>query len=192
MQAPTRKRAPVRKVDTKASAHQSDTGHAPRTNSSSLGSMRTAKGDKRRIKHASLVSRIEKSNAKPRKRRRPSKKLVGNLESLVEALPEVSPEDQDTVMVGGVKLNYKSPRSKPGMMKRKQKIESMEREIFNRNAAQMTVLAKHDDIHNGATNRMDVVPDGKASSASVQRFAVLRTAIQASMGLTADKRAART
>ena len=186
MQAP-QKRVPMREWDSKVSNHHSKIAQPTKSVPGSHGGMRTAKEDKRRIKHASLISRIEKANAKPKKRRHPSKKLVTNLESLAEALPEVPQEDQDAVMVGGARLNFKSHRSKPGVMKRKQKSENMEREIFNRNVVQMINLGRHDDLDNGATNGMDVTPE-HTFGASVDRFAALRTAIQASMGSAVERR----
>ncbi|KAI1459107.1 ribosome biogenesis protein SLX9-domain-containing protein, partial [Annulohypoxylon moriforme] len=50
-----------------------------------------SKKDKRLVKHASFVSRIEKTSSKEKKlkRRRPGKKLVTNLDALAEALPDL-------------------------------------------------------------------------------------------------------
>ena len=85
------------------------------------------------MRHVALVTRIDKANSKSKKRRRPSKKLVTTLESLAEALPSESPADgQD-----GLVARQKKLKSKPGAMKRKAKMETVERERFNKNMAQM-------------------------------------------------------
>ncbi|KAL2355070.1 ribosome biogenesis protein SLX9-domain-containing protein [Cryomyces antarcticus] len=116
-----------------------------------------SKKDKRTIKHSAFLNRIEKAPIKRNKRRRPSKKLVANLESLVDALPDLDDVDGDewegvedeggdgdvsvTRRVGGsdgmVKIKQKSLRSRPGAMKRKEKMEKIERERFDKNLAQM-------------------------------------------------------
>ncbi|KAF2277894.1 uncharacterized protein EI97DRAFT_277177 [Westerdykella ornata] len=113
----------------------------------------TSKRDKKAIKHSSFVSRIEKSGSKTPKRRRPNKKLVANLESLADALPEIegardggSGADGGNgveVVVGQAKVRVrggglKSMKSRPGAMKRKEKLERMERERFNANLVQLS------------------------------------------------------
>jgi hypothetical protein len=112
--------------------------------SSSDSSFASSKKDKQRIKHSSFVSKIEKASTKTKKRRRPNKQLVANLESLADALPGL--EDDFTtadgsgngeVVLGQAKIHRKSLKSRPGAMKRKEKIERMERERFNANLAQM-------------------------------------------------------
>jgi hypothetical protein len=89
-----------------------------------------SKKDKRVIKHSAFINRIEKAHKKPLKRRRPSKKLVTTMESLADALPELELENGNG---GEGKIKMKSLRSKPGAMKRKEKVERMERERFGRN-----------------------------------------------------------
>ncbi|KAF2112036.1 ribosome biogenesis protein SLX9-domain-containing protein [Lophiotrema nucula] len=96
----------------------------------------SSKKDKRAIKHSAFVGKIEKAS-KP-KRRRPNKKLVANLESLADALAEVDHISADgEIELGQAKIQRKSLRSRPGAMKRKEKLERMERERFNKNLAQM-------------------------------------------------------
>jgi hypothetical protein len=94
-----------------------------------------SKKDRRTIKHSALISRIEKAHKKPLKRRRPNKKLVTTLEGLADTLPDV----EDLVkggIAGGVKRGGgKSLKSKPGALKRKEKLERGERERFGRNLA---------------------------------------------------------
>ncbi|KAF2493585.1 hypothetical protein BU16DRAFT_513606 [Lophium mytilinum] len=98
----------------------------------------SSKKDKRTIKHSVFVNKITKTHNKPLKRRRPNKKLVANLESLAEALPDLA-EDEDggSTTIGMAKIRHKSLKSRPGAMKRKEKIEQLERERFGKNLAQM-------------------------------------------------------
>ncbi|QSS59687.1 hypothetical protein I7I51_09123, partial [Histoplasma capsulatum] len=110
----------------------------------------TNKKDKRQIKHSVFLSRIEKPRTKILKRRRPSKKLVANLDSLVDALPDAgnennSPNHNDGhrgEMAGQVNIiRQKSLKHKPGAMKRKEMLDRKERERFARNLVQMAVVA---------------------------------------------------
>lgn len=101
----------------------------------------TTKKDKRRIKHAQLISKVEKSAKKPR-RRRPNKKLVATLDSLADALP--SDDDDRSDGVAGSKpqdqvniIRRKSIKSRPGAMKRREKLDKGERDRFAKNLAQM-------------------------------------------------------
>lgn len=80
------------------------------------------------------MNRIEKAHKKPLKRRRPSKKLVTTLESLADALPDAGDEVR---IVGDVKIRHKSLKSRPGAMKRREKLEKLERERFSKNMAQL-------------------------------------------------------
>ncbi|KAL2852513.1 ribosome biogenesis protein SLX9-domain-containing protein [Aspergillus pseudoustus] len=99
---------------------------------------RTTKKDKRTIKHASFVSKIEKSSSKSNKRRRASKKLVANLESLADALPEAETELNDPSQINIIKQN--TLKHKPGALKRKEKLEKTERDRFAKNMAQMSSI----------------------------------------------------
>ncbi|GAD93924.1 conserved hypothetical protein [Paecilomyces variotii No. 5] len=98
---------------------------------------RTTKKDKRTIKHSTFVSKIEKTNSKPSKRRRASKKLVANLDSLADALPDAEETEQNG---GNGQVNiikHKTLRTRPGAMKRKEKLEKVERDRFVKNMAQL-------------------------------------------------------
>ncbi|OAK97563.1 hypothetical protein IQ06DRAFT_280063 [Phaeosphaeriaceae sp. SRC1lsM3a] len=98
----------------------------------------SSKKDKQKIKHSSFVSKIEKSSAKTQKRRRPNKKLVANLESLADALSGLEDAGADgKVETGQAKIQRKSLKSRPGAMKRKEKLEKMEKERFNQNLVQL-------------------------------------------------------
>jgi hypothetical protein len=100
---------------------------------------RTNKRDKRQIKHAALVSKIEKDSQKTPKRRRAHKKLVANLESLADALPEAE-EANDAASQANI-IKQKTLRHKPGAMKRRENMEKAERDRFNKNMADMSTIS---------------------------------------------------
>ncbi|KAH8723187.1 ribosome biogenesis protein SLX9-domain-containing protein [Phaeosphaeriaceae sp. PMI808] len=98
----------------------------------------SSKKDKQKIKHSSFVSKIEKASAKSQKRRRPNKKLVANLESLADALSGLEePGANGQVEAGQARIQRKSLKSRPGAMKKKEKLEKMEKERFNKNLVQL-------------------------------------------------------
>lgn len=123
------------------------------------------------MKRSSLISRIEKKNAKPAKPRRPSKKLVANLESLVDALPELSKEE---AVVRSAGTRQKSLKSRPGAMKKKQKLEVLEKDRFAKNLAQM--------VHVPSSNGPGPQDTPKVSPAGTsERWAALRGYIRQTM-----------
>lgn len=92
------------------------------------------KADKRRMKHSSFLSRIEKPKKTTAKKvRRPSKKLITTLESLADALPDADAE----VGTGNARIKQRSLKSRPGAMKKKAKLEAEEKERFQKNLAQL-------------------------------------------------------
>ncbi|KAK7186292.1 hypothetical protein PSPO01_07681 [Paraphaeosphaeria sporulosa] len=102
----------------------------------------SSKKDKRTIKHSAFVSKIERSSSKIQKRRRPNKKLVTNLESLADALSGLEQGDGNgELVVGQAKIQRKSLKSRPGAMKKKEKLEKLEKERFNMNLAQMATTS---------------------------------------------------
>ena len=123
---------------------------------------------KRESKHATLLSRIQKSSSKtkPLKRRRPGKKLVTNLAGLADALPEVTGNEGnkgDGEAEGGMKIKHKSLKSRPGAGKRKEKLVGMEMERFGRNLAELTA---------GRTNVVDGDQQGVMGTESREAGAV--------------------
>jgi len=149
-----------------------------RTNAIIDDSFSSTKKDKRNIKHNIFLSRIEKVNQKDsKKRRRPTKKLVTTLESLADALPEFDDEDAEETVVGQAIIKRKSLKSRPGAMKRREKIEKMEKERFTKNMADMAGLAN--------TNTNATVVEGHQAAAApnppASRWAALRTFIEATM-----------
>jgi hypothetical protein len=105
------------------------------------------------------VNRIEKAHKKPLKRRRPSKKLVTTLESLADALPDAGESER---IMDGAKIRHKSLKSRPGAMKRREKLDKMERERFGRNMAQL------------AAGSAQVSGEEAQKAATANRWAALR------------------
>jgi Ribosome biogenesis protein SLX9 len=148
----------------------------------------TSKRHKRHIKHAQLVSKIVKQNTKS-KRRRPSKKLVASLDSLADALPDNEnrskvagkrPEDQVNI------IKRKSLRSRPGALKRKQKLDNDERARFARNMAQMANVKET----TGTPDEADGGAQRASSSNGVScRWAALRSFIAQTLEKRDDFRA---
>ncbi|KAL8641639.1 MAG: hypothetical protein Q9226_008607 [Calogaya cf. arnoldii] len=171
----TGKRSAIRaRASTTSSTSSNSIRH---THPRAQNGFRTTKKDKRMIKHSALISRIEKSKAQPKKRRRPSKKLVADLESLAAALPDAPPRDDHVTETGIATMRHRSLKSKPGAMKKKEKIISMEKDRFNRNMAQMAAVQTPDSTQMEASQ-------STAASTQVQsrsKWAALRSHIQQTM-----------
>lgn len=89
------------------------------------------------------MSKVAKSQKKATKRRRPSKKLVANLDSLADALPDADGETASEVASQAHIIKHKTLKHRPGAMKRKEKMEQLERGRFMKNMAQMTGIGQH-------------------------------------------------
>ena len=154
----------------------------------------TSKKDKRRIKHAQLLNKISKANTKP-KRRRPNKKLVATLDSLADALPDEDdatqhhnaagsrPEEQVNI------IKRKSLKSKPGALKRKQKLDNEERARFAKNMAQMTPTTTSASAPGGNSR---AAGQDAAGSINLGRWAVLRGFISQTLEKRTDMPPAKT
>lgn len=168
-QAPT---APKKRSSIRAKVSKSGSGvYAPpvrREGAEIADGFLETKKDKRTIKHSSFVNRIEKANKKPLKRRRPSKKLVTTLESLADALPDTQDAVKET---NDAKIRHKSLKHRPGAMKRKEKLEKMERERFGKNMAQLSTVVTP-DIAAG---------DVKPVTSTTSRWAALRGFIETTL-----------
>lgn len=141
-------RAKASKPAAASSTFDADTSDAAAASSgpvvdTEFSSFHMSKKDKRDMKHSLLMSKVTKS-AGTKKRRRPNKKLVTTLESLADALPDADEDGSEAggedgaVEVGQAKIKHKSLKSRPGALKRKEKLERMERERFEKNLALMT------------------------------------------------------
>ncbi len=161
-----------------------------RSSSSITTAFPTTKKDKRHIKHSNLISKVTKSSsssseARKNKRRRQKKQFVANLESLADALPE--DEDEAPGPAGGKTsrgaalrkqanvniIHRKSMKSRPGALKRREKVDKGERERFAKNLAEMS---------GKKTNRMgeDAAVAGSGYQAD-NRWAALRGFIAQTM-----------
>ncbi|CAK7272878.1 hypothetical protein SEPCBS119000_005354 [Sporothrix epigloea] len=114
-----------------------------RENNTVTDSFLHSKRDKQLIRKASFRAQVfEKAGpqTKQLKRRRPSKKLVATLESLADALPDVcaGPQTNDHEWKG-IKRRQ-SIRTRPGSLKRKEKVVQAEMARFGQNLAQLSAV----------------------------------------------------
>lgn len=144
-------------------------GNSFRSTKSQIGNR---KKDKRIIRRSALLSRIEKPIAPLKKRRRPSKKLITDLESLADALPEVPPIAEKELDASAPRIKYKSFRSKPGAMKRKELLINQEKERFNQNMVA---------LHKGTENMTSRGEADDAHRATKQKWTTIREFIQQTM-----------
>lgn len=167
-----------------------------------------SKRDKRQIKHSAFVSRISKastsSSTKQKKRRRPSKKLVTTLESLGDALEDIQAQMDEEDEWEGVdsgdearqqgKVRHKSLKTRPGALKRKEKIVRGEMERFGVSLAQLAGVAAAAGTGagtgTGGAEKMDADMGGKQGmgvgtqtqgQGTSSRWAALRGFISATM-----------
>lgn len=147
----------------------------------------SSKKDKRIMKHSGFVSKIASTTAsgKVLKRRRPNKKLVANMESLADALPELSNEtDGNVAQLREGKVRHKSLKSRPGALKRKEKVVKGEMARFG---ASMAALARtsESEAPAAASGGMEVeaAEAGAAAPApsTSNRWALLRKHISTTM-----------
>ncbi|KAL9027981.1 MAG: hypothetical protein Q9196_003582 [Gyalolechia fulgens] len=143
--------------------------------SKAQSSFSTTKKDKRTIKHSTFISRIEKSKPQTKRRRRPTRKLIASLDSLAEALPAA--DEAEPVETATTTIRHRSLKSKPGAMKKKEKIISMEKDRFNRNMAQLAAWRPPTADGQDTTHQ---TPASNALHAGT-KWAALRTFIQQTM-----------
>ncbi|KAK1990239.1 hypothetical protein LX36DRAFT_676032 [Colletotrichum falcatum] len=144
------------------------------------------KKDKRTMKHSAFVSKVEKANKKPLKRRRPNKKLVTTMESLADALPELEEGAQTLEQLKEGKVRHKSLKSRPGALKRKEKIVKAEMQRFG---ASMAALASLPAASAAPAGDMAVEKPAAAAApaesatpdATASRWAALRKHISSTM-----------
>lgn len=117
------------------------------------------------------MSKIEKNSQKTPKRRRASKKLVTNLESLADALPEAEESNDAASQVNVIK--QKTLRHKPGALKRREKLEKLERDRFNKNLVEMSNITSAPAANNGETSN--------ESNPTAGRWSALRNFISQTM-----------
>lgn len=121
------------------------------------------------------MNKVAKSQKKTLKRRRPSKKLVANLDSLADALPDADDESPSDVANQANIIKHKTLKHRPGAMKRKEKMEKLERDRFIKNMAQMNA------IEHTAPKLQESQPASTESSSTSNRWAALRGFISQTM-----------
>ncbi|RFU26161.1 hypothetical protein B7463_g10167, partial [Scytalidium lignicola] len=149
----------------------------------------SSKKDKRLIKHSAFKSRIEKkATTKPLKRRRPNKKLVTTLNSLVDALPDIESNDNDDDEGNNndgrpKKIRHRSLKSKPGALKKRVRLEKAERERFGKNMAVLATGVRAMEVDGGNGEAGNGSGGGeKTASATAGRWAALRGVYLADFG----------
>ncbi|KAF7675243.1 hypothetical protein GT037_007006 [Alternaria burnsii] len=163
--APIKKRTTARAKSARAA--RPSTAALPKPDG--ISSLPSSKRDKQKIKHSSFVSKIEKSSAKTQKRRRPNNKLVANLESLADALPDAATAGELETSQARIlqpKVKLESMKRTKGAKKRKEKLDKLEKERFNANLAQLVRGTGN------ATPGADAVQD---------RWAALKSHVQSNM-----------
>lgn len=162
------------------------------------------KRDKKLIKHSAFVSkittthpssRISKAARKNAKRHAARSKLQTNLESLADALPELTSEEvsQGRAERDG-RVRHKSLKSKPGALRKKERVVRGEMERFGLSLAQLSTVtepaaATVPAVTTTTTTETETTMEGvvgeeapqQAPSAAANRFAALRGFISATM-----------
>ncbi|ODH26715.1 hypothetical protein ACO22_04457 [Paracoccidioides brasiliensis] len=193
--------APKKLAATRANSSRQPIASSPSNHVSPFAdpdAFRTTKRDKRQIKHSIFLSKIEKPRSKTLKRRRPSKKLIANLDSLVDALPDAGDGDDNgtynhhhnngpannkrQMLDSQVNIiRQKTLKHKPGAMKRKEKLDRRERERFARNLAQMAVPPTTSGTNTNANTAVDaqtqVQTQAETQPSTSNRWAALRNFI---------------
>lgn len=145
----------------------------------------SSKKDKRSLKHASFLSKIQKSSPAAPKRRRASKKLAANLDALADALPDTDiqhdlPDSDPRAQVNVIK--QKTLRHKPGAMKRRQNLEKIERDRFAKNMAQMAAMEPQQKQQQQQQHQSGIrQPEETEQSGTANRWAALRSFISQTM-----------
>ncbi len=157
-----------------------------------------SKRDKLLIRKASFRARVSEklsdrgiTKKKPLKRRRPSKKLVTTLASLADALPEVASREEAEAEQETKRHRQTSLRTRPGSMKRKERVVQAEMARFGQSLAQLAAV-KEAAVEQ--TKDMEVEADDQENTEGVEtpgpapprqstanRFALLRSYITATM-----------
>ncbi|KAI3329137.1 hypothetical protein HD806DRAFT_273712 [Xylariaceae sp. AK1471] len=147
--APSKRRSLRAKLAAKTGAEPHAPRKAPRPDAvvPSVDGFTSSKKDKRVIKHSTFMSRVEKTHQKPLKRRRPSKKLVANLESLADALPDLLADgetEEGLRQLREGKIRHKSLRMRKGALKKKERIVKGEMDRFSHSLAQLNAVRASD------------------------------------------------
>ncbi|CRG91186.1 hypothetical protein PISL3812_08234 [Talaromyces islandicus] len=165
------KKAPVRPASRKASSGRGSVNHGLFNDE-----LRTSKKDKRVIKHSTFMAKVAKAHKTTPKRRRPSKKLVATLDSLADALPDAEHQDHQPELAGQAHIiKHKTLKNRPGAMKRKEKMEQLERDRFMKNMSQMNT------VESNTATPQTAIPNATESNSTTSRWAALRGFISQTM-----------
>ncbi|KAI3559256.1 hypothetical protein CABS03_07575 [Colletotrichum abscissum] len=147
----------------------------------------TNKKDKRTMKHSAFLSKVAKTapgSGKTLKRRRPNKKLVATMESLADALPELEEGAQTLDQLREGKVRHKSLKSRPGALKRKEKVVKAEVARFGASMAALASVPAAVNAGGAGAGAMAVEEAGShetTTSATSSRWAALRKHISSTM-----------
>ena len=146
--------------------------------------MGSSKKEKQQNRHAAFKSRIEKRHAttSAKKRRRPSKKLVADLQSLADALPYAECRGEAVTRFNETKISIKSILGKPGSLRRTTQLAKIEKGRFDQNMAYMATL--RDTESREARSGQDMDPMGIAPT--THRWTALRDFISANTDLKTE------
>lgn len=184
---PTKRRSLRAKIAAKSDGGVYAPRKAPRHDAADVSdSFLDSKKDKRLMKHSSFVSRIEKANKKPLKRRRPGKKLVTDLDSLKKALPDLLAEgetEESLQQLKEGKIRLKSLKSRKGALKKKEKVVKGEVERFRGSLARLNAVGavpQEQPLENASTGS-NLQQEQPAQNATASRWAALRGFISSTM-----------
>ncbi|KAM0269438.1 hypothetical protein ACHAQH_009727 [Verticillium albo-atrum] len=151
----------------------------------------STKKDKRVMKHSGFVTKINHTSpgVKSLKRRRPNKKLVATMESLADALPELTNEaDGNIEQLREGRIRHKSLKSRPGALKRKEKVVRGEMARFGASMAALAatpeaVAAAEAAATGDQSMTVEDTPEssGAPAPATANRWAALRRHISTTM-----------
>jgi hypothetical protein len=149
----------------------------------------SSKKDKRIMKHSGFLAKVSAASGtrgKTLKRRRPNKKLVATMESLADALPELSNEtDGNIAQLREGKVRHKSLKSRPGALKRKEKVVKGEMARFGASMAALARTSTTEAPAAAPAGEMQVETGDAAAAtpapATSNRWALLRAHISNTM-----------
>lgn len=121
------------------------------------------------------MAKVAKNHKTAPKRRRPSKKLVATLDSLADALPDAEQQDQSETAGQAHVIKHRTLKNRPGAMKRKEKMEQLERDRFMKNMSQMST------VNTVESNPAAAASDAAESNSTASRWAALRGFISQTM-----------
>ena len=93
-------------------------------------------------------------------------------------MPDATSEGNGATVVGDARIRHKSLKSKPGAMKKKERLEKSEMDRFSKNLAQMAHVT---DALRSSVASAETLQVEASSRGSSQRWAALRSHIQSTL-----------